>query len=102
MNLVADGLEPSLKPVNWRQRARIPNNTPVIEGRHDLSIFGDWIWVLGAVDHHDGRAASQCVIDWLELEGSHPGWVGTLKELCWHRLNTRLPSQRTIGVLPPE
>lgn len=96
MNTAALHMAP--EPRSATPSVRIDDETPVVPGVPDISIFGDWIWVLGRADHHDGRAASQCTIDWMELLVAHPAWVPTLKELCWHRLNTRLPTQRTVGV----
>jgi len=96
MNTAALHMAP--EPRSATPSVRIDDETPVVPGVPDISIFGDWIWVLGRADHHDGRAASQCTIDWMELLVAHPAWVLTLKELCWHRLNTRLPTQRTVGV----
>lgn len=78
--------------------ARITDDMPVLPGIPGSPFFGEPLWNLGVADHHDGRSASQCIIDWTELEASYPAWVAMLKELCWHRLNTRLPTQRTIGV----
>ena len=88
MNAAALHMAP--EPRSATPSARIDDETPVVPGVPDISVFGDWIWVLARADHHDGRAASQCTIDWMELLVAHPAWVPTLKELCWHRLNTRL------------
>lgn len=60
--------------------------------------FGQPRWDLSAADHHDGRALSTTTVDWSEVDRDHPGWSQCLRELCYHRLNTRLPSLRTVGV----
>ena len=65
---------------------------PDIEGRFDTMI-----WDLTETDHHSGRVESICRIDWNDVAANHPGWLAICKELCWHRLNTPLATQKTIG-----
>lgn len=86
-----------------RQTAERPSRgpkseTPILVRRPDLpGRFSDSVWNLDEADHHSGRAVSVCRIDWSDVATNHPGWLQTLRELCWHRLNTPLTIQTTIS-----
>lgn len=72
--------------------------SPILLRRPDLKgRFGAMVWDLTETDHHSGRVESICRIDWNDVAANHPGWLATCKELCWHRLNTPLATQKTIG-----
>ena len=72
--------------------------SPILLRRPDLKgRFGAMVWDLTETDHHSGRVESICRIDWNDVAANHPGWLSICKELCWHRLNTPLATQKTIG-----
>lgn len=75
-----------------RPNPSIGHNQRVLPGRADVTAeFGQDIWDLSGADHHDGRDENELKISFEYISGSSIKLA--LKELAYHRLNTRLSSE---------
>lgn len=79
---------------------RIEGTRVVMAGRPGVTaLYGDDVWDLAAADYHGAREAHDAVMDFRWVPATKPLLKEALKELGYHRLNTRLsPMARPVAV----